>query len=95
MSEVTPIKVKQVLKAMDQKDESGAHLPFQIAFYPTTKKFHDFKRIVVHSGVRCGLPRHHQSKKDLVGVRPLATGKHIYSVPIRLITEFNGVPVIP
>lgn len=95
MSEVVPIKLKEALKIMDFKDESGNRVPFQIAFYPTSKKIHDFKRIVVQKAVRCGLPRQHQGKKDLVGVQPLVTGKHIYSVSIRLITELNGTPVIP
>jgi hypothetical protein len=45
--------------------------------------------------VRCGLPRQHQHSKTLVGVRPLVADQHIYSVPIRLITEFNETPIIP
>lgn len=95
MSEVAPIKAKVALEVMNQKDDFGNPMPFQLAFYPLSRKLTDFKRIVVHNAVRCGLPRSHQSKKDLVGVRPLTAGKHIYSVSIRLITELNGVPVIP
>jgi len=95
MQAVQPIKLKEALKQMDAQDESGRPVAFQLSFYPASRDFKHFKRINIPKAVRCGLPRQHQKSKDLVGVRPLVAGKHIYSVPIRLITEFNQCPVIP
>lgn len=95
MQGVQPIKLKEALQQMDARDESGNPIPFQVSFYPASREFKHFKRISLPKAVRCGLPRQHQKSKDLVGVRPLVSGKHIYSVPIRLITEFNQTPVIP
>ena len=90
-----PIKLKEALRIMDEKINNGRGKPFSIAFYPASKKFQDFKRIAIPSAVRCGLPRQHQGNKNLVGVSPLITGRHNYSVSIRFIVELNGVPVIP
>jgi len=95
MQGVQPIKLKEALQQMDARDESGNPIPFQVSFYPASRDLKHFKRISLPKAVRCGLPRQHQKTKDLVGIRPLVPGKHIYSVPIRLITEFNQTPVIP
>jgi|GEM_PF-3393534 len=95
MDQPKAIKLKEALRVMDEKGNDGRGVPFSIAFYPKSKSFKDFKRITVPSGVRCGLPKAHRGSKDLVGVRPLKLGAHIYSVPIRLIVELNGMPVVP
>tara|TARA_R110002050_G_scaffold201841_1_gene336962 strand:- start:13570 stop:13857 length:288 start_codon:yes stop_codon:yes gene_type:complete len=95
MQGVQPIKLKEALAQMDARDESGMPKAFQISFYPASRDFKHFKRIRLPKAVRCGLPRQHQYSKSLVGVRPLVADQHIYSVPIRLITEFNETPVIP
>jgi hypothetical protein len=95
MEKLQAIKLKEALRIMDEEDSLEKKKTFSIAFYPSSKKFQDFKRISIPEAVRCGLPRQHQSSKDLVGVSPLIAGRHNYSVPTRLIVELNGIPVIP
>lgn len=95
MNTTQPIKLKTALRIMQEKDRFDQYLPFQIAFYTSTMKFSQFKRIELPKAKRCGLPRQHQSSNDLIGVQPLLRHKHNYSVNIRLITELNHTPVIP
>lgn len=95
MQQKNPIKLKEALRIMDQRDVNGMPLPFQIAFYPMSRKLSQFKRIELSHAVRCGLPAGHVTKRHLVGVRPVLRSKHPYSVHTRLIVEFNHTPVIP
>jgi len=80
---------------MRQKDSHGRPVPFQIGFHTSGQTLKSYKRVHLGEAVRCGLPRQHQASPDLVGVQPRIRGKHIYSVNIRLITEFNNQPVVP
>ena len=90
-----PVKLNAVLEAMKQKDHLGRQVPFQIGFHTSGLTLSKYKRVALAEAERCGLPRQHQAATNLVGVRPRIKGKHIYSVNIRLITEFNNQPVVP
>lgn len=90
-----PIKLKNALALMHQKDDTGQQVTFQVSFYTTTTNKKNFKRINLPIATLCGLPRQHKSSKYLVGMRPLLRQNHDYSVHQKLIVEFNNQPVIP
>lgn len=90
-----PIKLKQALEQMRQMDSQGRPVPFQVAFHTSAERLAKYKRVNLGEAVRCGLPRQHQGSANLVGIQPKIKGKHVYSVNIRLITEFNNQPVVP
>lgn len=91
----TPIRTHEALEIMARRDANGKAVPFQIAFYTSSPKLAEFKRIDLLEAVRTGLPVQHRHKRDLVGVAPLLKNKHLYSVNARLIVELNNQPVVP
>jgi hypothetical protein len=95
MIDLQPIKLNKALEIMRQKDSQGRPVPFQVGFHTMGTTLSKYKRVHLGEAIRCGLPRQHQASKELVGIAPLIKGKHVYSVNIRLITEFNNTPVVP
>ena len=90
-----PIRLKDALKKMDERDPLGQLMPFQVAFYTVpSRNIKHFKRVSLPLAIGCNLPRPHRHKKNLIGLRPTTHG-HDYTVNKKLIVELNHSPVIP